>query len=69
MEYIYGHFFIKDHLTRDLSAPDSIPFLDSKKKLSISVVAPVVVRQSLEKNYLISSTDKILSRKRTYYVE
>jgi hypothetical protein len=41
---VYGHFFIKDHLTRDLSAPDSTPFLDSKKKLKINGVAPVVVR-------------------------
>ena len=44
-------------------------FLDSKKKLSINGVAPVVVREPLGKNYLISSTDKLLSRKRTHYAE
>jgi hypothetical protein len=66
---IYGHFFVKDHLTRDLSAPDSTPFLDSKKKLSINRVATVVMNQPLDKNCLNSSTDKILSRKRTHYAE
>jgi hypothetical protein len=44
----------------------AFPFLDPKKKLSISGVVPVVVRQPLGKNCLISSTDKILSRKRTH---
>jgi hypothetical protein len=58
MEYIYGHFFIKDHLTRDLSAPDSTLSLDSKKELSISGVAPIVARQPLGENCLNSSTDK-----------
>lgn len=38
------------------------PFLDSKKKLSINGVAPVVARHPLGKICLISSTDKILSR-------
>jgi hypothetical protein len=47
----------------------AFPFLDSKKKLSINGVAPVVVREPLGKNCLVSPTDKILFRKRTHCVE
>lgn len=64
---IYGHFFTKDHLPRDIPAPNSTPFLDSKKTLSISRVVTVVARQSLGKNCLDWSTGKVLSRKRTYW--
>jgi hypothetical protein len=64
-----NNFFIKDHLARDLSAPDITPFLDSKKKLSISGVAPVMARQPLGKSCLISFRDQILSRKKAHYME
>jgi hypothetical protein len=40
-----------------MSATENIPFLDSKKKLSINGVVPVVERQPVGKNCLNSSTD------------
>ena len=43
----------------------AFPVLDSKKKLNINGVAPVVMKQPLGKNCLISSTDIILSKERT----
>ena len=43
----------------------AFPVLDSKKKLSIFEVTPVVAKQPLGKNCLISSTDIILSKERT----
>ena len=48
-----------------MSALDMTSFLDSKKKLSISGVAPVVVRLALAKNGLNSSTYKNTVQEKT----
>ena len=60
--------FIHLLLRQVCSWQHSLSWIQIRNWASIGV-APVVAWEPLGKNCLISSTDKILSRKRTYYVE